>query len=139
MKRIVMAWLLAFVVSAVPLVAAGEEQPVQGPPVTVDKDGIQRVEIVGGGYFFRPKHIIVKVNMPVELKVRKESGVVPHNIVMKAAEAGMEFEEPLSSEPKSIGFTPTRTGRYPFYCGKKPLFFESHREKGMEGVIEVVE
>jgi hypothetical protein len=29
----------------------------------LDKDGIQRVEIVGGGYFFSPNRVIVKVNV----------------------------------------------------------------------------
>jgi YHS domain-containing protein len=40
--------------------------------------------------------------------------------------------------PKAIKFKPTKVGTYPFYCSKKFLFFEGHREKGMEGVIEVV-
>ena len=106
---------------------------------TVDKDGVQRVDILGGGYFFTPNRIIVKVNVPVELKVRKESGVVPHNIVIKEPEAGIAFDISLSDEPKVIRFTPTKTGAYPFYCNKKLLFFESHREKGMEGIIEVIE
>lgn len=105
----------------------------------VDKDGVQRAEIVGGGYFFTPNRIIVKVNIPVELKVSKESGIVPHNITIKAPEAGIDFEESLSTDPKIIRFTPTRVGTYPFYCSKKLLFFESHREKGMEGNLEVVE
>lgn len=106
---------------------------------TVDSDGVQRVEILGGGYFFTPNRIIVKVNVPVELKVRKEPGIVPHNIVVKAPEAGIDFDLSLSDEPKSVRFTPTRPGVYPFYCNKKLLFFESHREKGMEGVLEVIE
>lgn len=105
----------------------------------VDKDGVQHVEIVGGGYFFSPNHIIVKVNVPVELKVRKESGIIPHNIVMKAPEAGMEFDQSIHEESQVIRFTPSRIGRYPFYCDKKLLFFASHREKGMEGTLEVVE
>lgn len=104
-----------------------------------DADGVQRVEIVGGGYFYKPNHIIVKVNVPVEFKVRKEGGVVPHDIVIDSPEAGIQVRESLSSEPKVIRFTPTRVGTYPFYCSKKPPFFKSHREKGMEGVLEVVE
>ena len=103
----------------------------------VDADGVQRVEVLGGGYFFSPNHIIVRVNMPVELKVRKESGVVPHNIVLKASGAGIDIDESLESDPKVVRFTPLKTGSYPFYCDKKLLFFESHRDKGMEGVLEV--
>lgn len=104
-----------------------------------DKDGVQRISVLGGGYYFDPAHIIVRVNTPVELTVRKESGVVPHNIIIKAAEAGIDFEEDLGKEPKKISFTPKKTGKYPIYCSKKLLFFESHREKGMEGLLEVVE
>jgi plastocyanin domain-containing protein len=106
---------------------------------TVDKDGVQQVEVVGGSYFFSPSRIVVKVNVPVELKVRKDPGIVPHNITMKAPEAGIDFSVSLAKEPQVVRFTPTKTGLYPFYCGKKILFLESHREKGMEGILEVTE
>jgi plastocyanin domain-containing protein len=102
-------------------------------------DGIQRVSIAGGEYYFEPNHIIVKVNVPVELSVKKEGGIVPHNIVMKSPEAGMSFEEPMGSQPKVIKFTPTKTGTYPFSCTKKLLFFRSHEARGMKGAIEVIE
>lgn len=65
--------------------------------------------------------------------------MVPHNIVMTSPEAGMAFDLPLATEPKTITFTPTKTGTYPFYCTKRFLFFPDHRAKGMEGVIEVME
>lgn len=106
---------------------------------TVGSDGVQRVEILGGGYFFAPNRVIVKVNVPVELTVKKESGIVPHNIAIKAPKEGIDFEVSLSDEPQTIRFTPKKTGEYPFYCTKKLLFFESHREKGMEGTLEVTE
>jgi len=106
---------------------------------TIDEDGVQRVEIVGGGYFYKPDHIVVKVNVPVELKVRKEGKIVPHDLVIDAPDAGITVKESLSGEPKLIRFTPTKVGKYPFYCSKKPPFFKSHRDKGMEGVLEVVE
>jgi plastocyanin len=104
----------------------------------IDTDGVQRVEVLGGGYYFSPNHIIVRVNTPVELKIRKEPGIVPHNFVIKAQNAGIDVDESMDTEPKLIRFTPTKTGSYPFYCDKKLLFFESHREKGMEGVLEVI-
>jgi plastocyanin domain-containing protein len=106
--------------------------------VPVDKDGVQRVDILGGSYFFKPNHIVVKVNIPVELKVKKESGMTPHDIAANSPEAGIVFKEELSTTPKIIKFTPTKVGTYPFYCTKKLLFFKSHRDRGMEGVIEVV-
>ncbi|KAF0144773.1 MAG: hypothetical protein FD156_1602 [Nitrospirae bacterium] len=107
--------------------------------VAIDKDGIQRAEITGGEYFFEPYHIIVKINMPVELTVRKKPGIVPHDIIVNAPEAGINFKEDLSKEPKVIKFTPKKTGKYPVYCSKKLLFFKSHRERGMEGLLEVIE
>lgn len=107
--------------------------------VPVDKDGIQRVEIVGGDYFFKPKHIVVKVNVPVELSVRKETIIVPHDIIINAPEANITINESLSRDPKTYFFVPSKVGKYPMYCSKKPPFLSSHREKGMEGVLEVVE
>ncbi len=123
------------------VVAAGDEKPKEEKifKAVIDKDGVQRVDIVGGTYFFNPNYIIVKVNVPVELKVRKDGWFVPHNIVIKAPEAGIDFDESLSTDPKVIRFTPTKVGVYPFYCSKKLLFFEGHREKGMEGKLEVTE
>jgi len=106
---------------------------------TIDKDGVQMVEVLGGDYFFKPNHIIVKANVPVEMKVSKEGGFVPHNIVINAPDAGIDVNESLGKEPKVIKFTPKKAGKYPFYCDKKLLFFKSHKEKGMEGVMEVVE
>lgn len=104
----------------------------------VDQDGVQRVRIVGGGYFFKPYHIIVKVNVPVELSASREAGIVPHNLVIKAPEAGVAVDEELTTETKKIAFTATAVGKYPLYCSNKLLFFASHRERGMEGVLEVV-
>lgn len=106
--------------------------------VNIDQDGIQKVDILGGSYFFKPNHIVVKVNIPVEITVSKEGGFIPHDIVAKSPEAGIEFQETLSSDPKVIKFTPAKVGTFPFYCSKKAPFSKSHREKGMEGVIEVV-
>ena len=106
---------------------------------SIGADGVQRVEVVGGSYFFDPNYVIVKVNVPVEMKIRKESGMVPHNFVLKAPEAGMDVTVDLGKEPQTIRFTPTKVGEYPFYCDKKLLFFESHREKGMKGILKVQE
>jgi plastocyanin len=105
----------------------------------VDGDGVQKVEVLAGEYFFNPDYIVVKVNVPVELKIKKEPGIVPHDFVLKAPEAGIDVLESLSSEPKSIRFTPSKAGKYHYYCDKKLIFSKSHREKGMEGTLEVVE
>jgi len=104
---------------------------------TVGADGVQKVEIIGGEYYFDPNYIVVKVNVPVELDVKKAAGYVPHNIIVKAPEAGIDFNIDLSKELKPVKFTPTKVGKYPMYCDKSLLWFKSHRDKGMEGMIEV--
>jgi len=106
---------------------------------SVDKNGVQRVEILGGSYFFDPNYIIVKVNVPVELKIRKESGITPHNFILQAPEAGMNINVDLGTDATLVAFTPTKIGTYPFFCDKKLPFMASHRERGMEGVLEVRE
>ncbi len=104
---------------------------------TTSTDGVQRIEILGGDYFYDPDHIIVKANVPVEITIKKDSRIVPHNITIEAPDAEIEVSESLRTKPKVIRFTPTKPGKYAFYCTKKLLFFKSHREKGMEGVLEV--
>ena len=110
--------------------------------IGIDPDGVQRVEINAGEYFFEPNTIVMRMNMPVELLVRKtdkSSGIIPHNITVKAPEAGIDFSVDLKKEPKSIKFTPTKTGTYEFYCGKKAPLGKTHKEKGMKGTFEVVQ
>ena len=137
MKRLiylVLPVLLLF--ASVMSVAAAEEKPVV---VKIAPDGVQRVEMLGGDYFFKPSHIIVKVNVPVEIIIKKESGMVPHNIILNAPEAGINFSESMGTDPKTIRFTPAKTGKYAFDCDKRFLFFKSHKDRGMTGILEVVE
>ena len=106
--------------------------------VKPDADGVQRIRIVAGSYFFKPNHIVVKANLPVELTASRESRVTPHDLVIRADEAGLASKEDLGTEPKKINFTATKPGKYAIYCSKKLPFVAGHREKGMEGVLEVV-
>lgn len=105
----------------------------------VGADGVQRVDILAGDYFFRPDHIIVKAGRPVMLVVRVERGIIPHGLVLKAPEANVSIDADLSRESQTFTFTPSAPGKYAFYCPKKLLFFKSHREHGMKGILEVVE
>jgi plastocyanin len=73
------------------------------------------------------------------MKIRKDSGIAPHDFVLKAPEAGMDIQVSMGTEPTVTRFRPTKIGTYPFYCSKKIPFLESHREKGMEGVLDVRE
>ncbi len=105
-----------------------------------DSDGVQRIYMRAGSYYYKPDHIVVKKGVPVELIILRESSLVPHNIVMDYPSAGMKFDVEINPDkPVRISFTPLKTGSFEFYCDKKLLFFPSHREKGMHGVIEVTE
>ena len=111
----------------------------QAQVAKTDPDGVQRVRVVAGNYFFKPSHIVVKVNVPVELVASREAGMVPHDLVIRAQDAGIAVEQDLATEPRKIAFTPKKVGKYAIYCSKKPPFgAASHRERGMEGVLEVV-
>lgn len=99
----------------------------------------QRVEISAGSYYFRPDRVVVEKDVPVELVLESESYITPHNFVIDSPEAGMEVRAKLTRTPTTVRFTPTRTGEYPFWCDNKLLFFESHRAKGMEGTIVVID
>lgn len=118
-------------------VAAEDEKKIH--VAEADENGVQTVEIVGGEYYFEPSHIIVKVNVPVVFIVKKAPGLVPHNIIMDEPEAGIQFKLDLDEDGKQIEFTPKKPGKYPFFCGKKLLFFKGHRQRGMEGLLEVAE
>lgn len=105
----------------------------------VGSDGVQRVQLLAGSYFFRPAHVIVKAGVPVELTVQMEQGVIPHSFVLEAPQAGLALRTELAVQPKVLRFVPAMAGRYLFYCAHKLLFFASHRQRGMEGVFEVVD
>ena len=119
-------------------VATPEEIQKEVHVAKVDPDGVQRVRIVGGSYFSTPGHIIERAKVPVELVVRLEPGIVPHTFVLYAPEADIAIDEELSTDPKTIRFTATAPGKYAFYCKNRLLFFASHRERGQEGILEVV-
>ncbi len=138
MPRLLPRLVLSFVFSFAAVVADAQNQ-TEVYTATVDKDGTQHVSIIAGGYFFKPNKILVKKNIPVQFSVNREPGMVPHSIVAHTPEAGIVFDESLSSDPKIITFTALATGEYVFYCKNKLPFFPSHREKGMQGIIQVVE
>lgn len=136
-----MALLLTFTsLTALPVLAADSTPgKITRAVATLGPDGVQRLEITGGEYYYEPNYLVVKVNTPVELKVKKAGGYIPHNLIAKAPEAGIDFKIDLKNDFQTIKFTPTKTGKFPMYCDKSLLWFANHREKGMEGMIEVVE
>ncbi|MGE5239800.1 MAG: cupredoxin domain-containing protein [Chloroflexota bacterium] len=136
MRHLVGFFIALIAVATLGGFAQGEEKRFVA---TVDADGVQRIDMTAGEYYFDPNYVVVKVNVPVEIKIGRNSGITPHDIVLEALDAGISVKEDVGTAPKVIRFTPTKAGKYPFYCTKKFLFFKSHRERGMEGTLEVVQ
>ncbi len=124
-----------------PTVVMGADSASQVPPlqVPVDQvDGMQRATVILDSYSYTPQHLIVQTGKPVELLLTSITTITPHNFVLRDEAAGLSIERDVSAgKTVTVQFTPTKPGRYPFYCDKKLLFFPSHREKGMEGILEV--
>jgi heme/copper-type cytochrome/quinol oxidase subunit 2 len=100
----------------------------------------QTVEVLLGSYYIKPDKITVKVGQPVTLKLTNEATIVPHNFVIHAPAAGIDVKLDVPAGKKaSVSFTPTKVGTYEMACNKKLLFFASHKDKGMHGVLTVVE
>ena len=130
MYRTTLVVTLLALLAAVPAFAA---DPVV---LTVDPDGVQRGSIVLDSYSFTPSHIVVTAGKPVELTLTKE-GFAPHDFVIDDPASGLAIKQSVGGDPVKLTFTPERTGTFAFYCSKKIPFGKTHREKGMEGVLEV--
>lgn len=81
--------------------------------VPIDADGVQRVTIVGGSYFFRPNHVVVTAHAPVELTVSSQPGIVPHSFEIDAPQAGIDVRTELGTTPKTFRFTPSQPAGSP--------------------------
>jgi uncharacterized cupredoxin-like copper-binding protein len=98
----------------------------------------REVEVVLNNYTIKPNKLILKAGEPVILKVKNAATFIPHNLVIKATEAGIELKVVVGAgKVDEIRFTPTRPGSYEMYCDTRPPIGKSHREKGMHGVLLV--
>lgn len=132
--RVLHSMILLVLLVATPALARSVYQVAEAH---LDPDGVQRLELVADNYFYRPNYLVVQAGVPVELTITRKSGLVPHNFVLRAPDAGIKINENLDRDGTTIRFTPVRPGKYTFYCDKQLLFFKSHREKGMEGILDV--
>lgn len=137
-RRDVMA-ALALSLAAVGMAFAGE--PVRiGPPFTVptDSDGVQRTTVILDSYSYEPAHLVVEKGKPVELTLKSVTVLTPHNFIVKDPAGGFSVEQDVGAGKTTIlKFTPTQSGTFPIYCDKRLWPLPSHRDKGMEGQLEV--
>lgn len=100
----------------------------------------QTIDVKLGSYYIKPEKITVKRGLPVTLNLENEATLLPHNLVIKAPAAGLDIAVDVSAgKTASVSFTPTQSGSYEILCSKEPPFGKSHKEKGMHGVLEVVD
>jgi len=100
----------------------------------------QVIEVRLGSYYIKPDKITIKVGQPVTLKIINEATMVPHNLIITAPEVGIDVRVDVpAGKTGDANFTPGKVGVYEMSCDKKLLFMASHKEKGMKGVLEVIE
>ena len=137
LRTIGTVWLL----TALPATTGqASEVPQQGLPhiIPVAADGVQRAVVTLDSYSYAPNHLVVEVGKPVELTLTSVTTITPHNFIINDPAAGLSIEQEVSAgKTVTIRFTPTQRGIFPIYCDKRLWPMPSHREKGMEGKLEV--
>ena len=130
-------WLLTSV--GVTIVYATEPSQ-SGPPVVIQvaADGVQRATITLDSYSYSPNHLIVEAGKPVELTLTSVTTFTQHNFIIKDPAGSLSVEQDVSAgKTVTIILTPTQPGTFPIYCDKRLWPLPSHRDKGMEGKLEV--
>ena len=124
---------------SVTIVDAAEPSQSGSPIVIpVSEDGVQRATITLDSYSYTPNHLIVEAGKPVELTLISVTTIVPHNFIIKSPTGNLSVEQDVSAgKTVTIKFTPTQPGTFPIYCDKRLWPLPSHRDKGMEGTLEV--
>jgi len=96
------------------------------------------IEVTLDSYTIKPDKIIVKTGESVILKVKNEASFIPHNLIIKAPQAGVEIKIDVSAgKTGEVRFTPTQPGSYEMICDKTPPIGKSHKQKGMHGTLVV--
>lgn len=118
--------------------AADAPQPAPPFVVPVAADGVQRATVILDSYSYSPSHLVVQAGKPVELTLTSVTTITPHNFIIKDPARSLSVEQDVSAgKTVTITFTPVQPGTFPIYCDKRLWPMPSHRDKGMEGKLEV--
>lgn len=130
-------WLLT-VVGEPAVLAAEPSQASTSLVIPVAADGVQRAAVTLDSYSYSPNHLIVEAGKPVELTLISVTTITPHNFIIKDPAGSLFVEQEVSAgKTVTITFTPIQPGTFPLYCDKRLWPMPSHRDKGMEGTLEV--
>ncbi len=131
---------VGLVIIVVATIVDAAEPILSSPPtiIPVAENGIQRATIALDSYSYTPNHLIVEAGQPVELTLTSVTTIIPHNFILKDPTGDLSVEQDVGAgKTVTITFTPTRRGTFPIYCDKRLWPLPSHRDKGMEGKLEV--
>lgn len=140
MRRLRLVGHSCFCLMLVAAAAQAGESPHAGPPyiVPLGDDGVQRATVTMDSYSYAPSHLVVASGKPVELTLTSVTTITPHNFIIKDPTGGLNIEQDVGAgKTATVKFTPSRAGIFPIYCDKRLWPLPSHRDKGMEGTIEV--
>ena len=140
-RRLSYGWATVWLLASVGVTIVHAAEPSQsGPPVAIPvaADGVQRATVTLDSYSYTPNHMIVEAGKPVELTLTSVTTIIPHNFIIKDPAGTLSVEQDVSAgKTVTIIFTPTLPGTFPIYCDKRLWPLPSHRDKGMEGKLEV--
>lgn len=130
-------WLLTSVcMTIVDSAAASQSNPPMITPVA--EDGVQRATVTLDSYSYTPNYVVVQAGKPVELTLTSVTTIIPHNFIIKDPAGSLSVEQDVSAGTTiTITFTPGQSGTFSIYCDKRLWPLPSHRDKGMEGTLEV--
>jgi plastocyanin len=113
----------------------GNEMPVMETTAMMnDEENVQEVTVKLESHFFDPNLINVVVGVPVRMTLTNGTTLTPHNFSINEASAGIVVNRDLDGgETIVVEFTPTKAGRYQFFCD-----VGDHSEEGMVGTIVVM-
>lgn len=139
-KSCVVLGMVGWFIAALAAVGQAAEGSELGPPnvVPILPDGVQRATLILDSYSYSPNHLIVERGKPVELTLTSVTTITPHNFIIKDSAGSLSVEQDVGAGKTVIAkFIPTQPGRFPFFCDKRLWPMPSHRDKGMEGILEV--
>jgi heme/copper-type cytochrome/quinol oxidase subunit 2 len=111
-----------------------------GLPVLVSPspDGIQRATIILDSYSYSPNYLTVERGKPVELTLKSVTTIIPHNFIINEQGGRFLVEQDVGAGQTAMArFVPSEPGLFPFFCDKRLWPMPSHRDKGMDGILEV--
>ncbi|MDF0675317.1 MAG: cupredoxin domain-containing protein [Nitrospira sp.] len=132
--------MVGWFITALVAVVQAAEGSEPGPPtvVPISPDGVQRATVILDSYSYSPNHLVVEKGKPVELTLTSVTTITPHNFIIKDPANSLSVEQDVGAGRTVMArFVPTQPGLFPFFCDKRLWPMPSHRDKGMEGLLEV--